>query len=193
MLGVGQGLLPHPHLRSPLPPPGTEEMSSPGKICLFQNKEIYSHFTLLFREHFSACVFSSLSPFPGHDVHRAFWEQSPRGETGAGSGGSPVCTGVCICESPRVARQAVAWVTSGHLLPQEHPCRPHHLGDRDTTHGENRTSRGRQPCALLLVPWGGVSASGPQLLAARERCSNPPRTSGPGGYRARPAVAHRAR
>lgn len=68
-------------------------------------------------------------------------------------------------------------VQTGRPLPREHPYCPHDLrdlGDRDAKHGGNRTGRGRQPWALLPVPRGGVSASGPQLPAARERCSNPP-------------------
>lgn len=65
---------------------------------------------------------------------------------------------------------------TGHLLPREHPCCPHRLGDRDTKHGETRPRRGRQPWALLRVPRGGVSAPG-----CPRATLTPTRTPGPGG------------
>lgn len=64
-------------------------------------------------------------------------------------------------------------VQTGRPLPREHPYCPHDLrdlGDRDAKHRGEQD--GQRPTAL--GPRGGVSASGPQLPAARERCSNPP-------------------
>lgn len=81
MLGVGEGLLSHPHLCSLLTPPGTEERSSSGKICLFQRKDIGCHFTLPFCGH-------PARAFPEHDTdRRASCEQSPSREAGDDSGG----------------------------------------------------------------------------------------------------------